>query len=272
MRSRRGFGFDRRARCEWWTGWEGWRLRCHVDYNRSSLAWLMRCNIKCSRMHWIMWLYRSGSLSTHISVACFRLVLCTWRTVGVRQLGLSWWARSHVGFPRMYRKLSVRRIRNNLDDSGTLGHLGDRWVRREFWSRCYVDHNWLSYDSSLSSIIKIVGHWEMSHVMRKPVHAICEQQRRRSACASAQSDQRLCFRWLDSMIPLLAIAEISSPSYSSRPVCVLTGRKPRRQVFSWRGSYEPRQSKTYEMTCVPKYQSKFAHLCNRIRGFSVNMM
>ena len=31
-----------------------------------------------------------------------------------------------------------------------------------------------------------------SHVMRKPVFAICEQQRCRSACASAQSDQHLC--------------------------------------------------------------------------------
>ena len=28
--------------------------------------------------------------------------------------------------------------------------------------------------------------------MRKPAYAICEQQRRRLACASAQSDQRLC--------------------------------------------------------------------------------
>ena len=28
--------------------------------------------------------------------------------------------------------------------------------------------------------------------MRKPVYAICEQQRHRSACASAQSDQSLC--------------------------------------------------------------------------------
>ena len=36
----------------------------------------------------------------------------------------------------------------------------------------------------------LIGH--MSHVMRKPVYAICEQQRRRSACASAQSDQHLC--------------------------------------------------------------------------------
>ena len=33
----------------------------------------------------------------------------------------------------------------------------------------------------------------MSHVMRKPVYAICEQQRRRSACTSAQSDQCLCY-------------------------------------------------------------------------------
>ena len=30
------------------------------------------------------------------------------------------------------------------------------------------------------------------HIMRKPVYAICEQQRRRSACAYAQSDQHLC--------------------------------------------------------------------------------
>ena len=46
--------------------------------------------------------------------------------------------------------------------------------------------------------------------MRKPVHAICEEQRRRSACASAQPDQRLCFRCLDGIIPLVSISEISS--------------------------------------------------------------
>ena len=33
----------------------------------------------------------------------------------------------------------------------------------------------------------------ISHVMRKPVFAICEQQRHRSACASAQSDQCLYY-------------------------------------------------------------------------------
>ena len=32
----------------------------------------------------------------------------------------------------------------------------------------------------------------MSHVMKKPIYATCEQQRRRLACASAQSDEHLC--------------------------------------------------------------------------------
>ena len=43
------------------------------------------------------------------------------------------------------------------------------------------------------SFIDWLAFWfHMSHVMRKLVFAICEQQRRRSACASMQSDQRLC--------------------------------------------------------------------------------
>ena len=40
-------------------------------------------------------------------------------------------------------------------------------------------------------------------------YVMCEQQRRRSACASAQSDQCLCFRCLDSIISIDSIAEIS---------------------------------------------------------------
>ena len=46
--------------------------------------------------------------------------------------------------------------------------------------------------------------------MRKPVYAICKQQRPRSACASVQSDQHLYFRCLDSIIPLVSLSEISS--------------------------------------------------------------
>ena len=40
-------------------------------------------------------------------------------------------------------------------------------------------------------------------------YVICEQQRHRSACASAQSEQRLSFRCLDSMIYFDSKAEIS---------------------------------------------------------------
>ena len=34
--------------------------------------------------------------------------------------------------------------------------------------------------------------FNLSHVIRTPVYAICKQQNGRSACASAQSDQRRC--------------------------------------------------------------------------------
>ena len=55
----------------------------------------------------------------------------------------------------------------------------------------------------INQLFNWAGPWEnVSYV-------ICEQQRRRSACASAQSDQRLCIRCLDSVISLDSIAEIS---------------------------------------------------------------
>ena len=41
-------------------------------------------------------------------------------------------------------------------------------------------------------------------------YVICEQQRHRSACASAQSDQRLCFRYLDSVMSLVSVTKISN--------------------------------------------------------------
>ena len=51
------------------------------------------------------------------------------------------------------------------------------------------EKNWAIVEFS-----EVNGKWIriLSLVMRKPVSAICEQQRRRSAWASAQSDQRLC--------------------------------------------------------------------------------
>ena len=40
----------------------------------------------------------------------------------------------------------------------------------------------------------------MSHIMRKPDLCLCEYQRHRSACASAQSDECFIIRCIDSTI------------------------------------------------------------------------
>ena len=47
-----------------------------------------------------------------------------------------------------------------------------------------------SFPSNTAEVRPI--YLKMGHIMRKPVFVICEQQWRRSACASTQSDQRLC--------------------------------------------------------------------------------
>ena len=113
----------------------------------------------------------------------------------------------------------------------------------------------------------------MSHVMRKAVYVICEQQRRRSACASAQSDQRLCCSlpgYYNTSIcysrnfKLVSAAEQTGLSHTP-------GRKPRRQDFLWRGSYdlyaplsenwiwqrknEPPHDKSKKMACAPSEDS-----------------
>ena len=88
------------------------------------------------------------------------------------------------------------------------------------------------------------------HVMRKPVYAICEQQRCRSACASTPSYQHLCFRCLDSIIPLLAIAEISRPylpSEAQQADLSLNWSETKKKGFlvTWLILCEPCQSTTW---------------------------
>ena len=75
---------------------------------------------------------------------------------------------------------------------------------------------------------------------------MCEQQRRRSARASAQSDQRLCCSlprqndtssWYIRNFKILA----GLCSWAGQFVSCLVGDS-RRHIFSWRGSYGPRQA------------------------------
>ena len=44
---------------------------------------------------------------------------------------------------------------------------------------------------------------------RKPVFRVCEQQMRRPACVSTQSDQRICYLLMENIISRLTTSEIS---------------------------------------------------------------
>ena len=76
--------------------------------------------------------------------------------------------------------------------------------------------------------------------MRKPAFCICENKDADQLCGNRTADQRLCFRYIDTAIPLLSKSVISSPKPYSviapSPFCVGPGRKSRRPVFSQQGS------------------------------------
>ena len=50
----------------------------------------------------------------------------------------------------------------------------------------------------------------MSSVVRKPAFCICENKDADQLRSNREADQRLCFRYIDSTIPLLPNYEISS--------------------------------------------------------------
>ena len=56
---------------------------------------------------------------------------------------------------------------------------------------------------------------KMSLVMRKPAFCICENKDADQLRGNREADQRLCFRYTDSTIPLLPKSEIASLSPSS---------------------------------------------------------
>ena len=77
--------------------------------------------------------------------------------------------------------------------------------------------------------------------MRKPTFCICENKDADQLRGYREADQRLCFRYTDSTIPLLPKSEISSLQPSSvavQPGLCRTRSETRTLVFSRTGSYE----------------------------------
>ena len=65
-----------------------------------------------------------------------------------------------------------------------------------------------------------IKHWNrldayMSRVMRKPAFCICENKGADQLHGNREADQRLCFRYINSAIPLVPKFEISSLQPSS---------------------------------------------------------
>ena len=54
------------------------------------------------------------------------------------------------------------------------------------------------------------AHLHMSRDVRKPDFCIFENKAANQLCGNRTTDQRLCFRYMDSTIPLLPKSEISS--------------------------------------------------------------
>ena len=85
---------------------------------------------------------------------------------------------------------------------------------------------------------QVPGYFKMSRVMRKPTFCICENKDADQLRGNREADQRLCFRYIVQSLYFL------NPKFQASShllwlyslVCVGPGRKPRRLVFSQRGS------------------------------------
>ena len=79
---------------------------------------------------------------------------------------------------------------------------------------------------------KTQGLQGLSRDVRKPDFCICENKAADQLCGNRTADQRLCFGYTDSTIPLLPKFQASSHLlWLYSPVCVGPGRKPPKTGF-----------------------------------------
>ena len=110
--------------------------------------------------------------------------------------------------------------------------------------------------------------------MRKPVNCLCENKDADQLRGNREADQRLCFRYTDSTIPLLSKSEISSLYSSSvvvQPGLCGTWWKPRRPVFSERGSFDFRHMRLVDVVKICSALSEIypEEKCQKQAAFSI---
>ena len=98
---------------------------------------------------------------------------------------VNWDSKRAVDFPKVTSQLCKQMCRFLEVGVNTLAcyHWNSGWICGRVVA---------AYTKWLLKINRQPMRKHLSHDMRKSVYAICKQQRRRSACASAQSDQCLC--------------------------------------------------------------------------------
>ena len=64
--------------------------------------------------------------------------------------------------------------------------------------------------SEINKSCVVIADYKLSRVVRKPDFCLCENKGADQLRSNCEADQRLCFRYSDSTIPLLLIAKISS--------------------------------------------------------------
>ena len=82
--------------------------------------------------------------------------------------------------------------------------------------------------------------YDMSHPMEKPTICICENKDADQLRGNREADQRLCFRYTDSTLPVLLKSEISSilpASVTIQPALCRTCSEDALLVFPRDGSY-----------------------------------
>ena len=80
--------------------------------------------------------------------------------------------------------------------------------RRSVYQRKYVHVKFVCIVLYCNSVIRVPQY--LSLVVRKPCFCICENKDADQLRGNREADQRLCFRYMDSTVPLLPESEISS--------------------------------------------------------------